>query len=492
LSNLTFSANAGTHTQNMGDNQLVYGFVVAVDMLGNQQINRFGPFTIDSAVTPDLIDNLDYVGWHYTGGSQLAADREVSKGPFVGSSFGTVQKFYLSWNDRNLRLSWTGANWAHDGDLFIYLDTGAGGATALYNPYGGGTNIALPSGMSANYVIWVHDQSTATLLQGGSWTPVATLDVAHYLFTSDGGAFATELLLPFTLLGLSNSSALGVLAVASEEGALKLWAAAPDHNPLNSERVINPQAVGRNLNNFALTLYHQWPNLNLGQIPNAGRFADSDLVVTVESLWPSVGAGFLASDLLDLLRFGTPLDANGDGVLDVALPGSTNVPPVGNGLTIQYHVRYVNNGPATAPNVNVNLTGSGALNVSGGALNLGDVAPGAAGVMTVTASVGSGAYAELLATISDGTHGVYDFWRYHHPADNAAPTALEIEEPTGFVRPGVILISGLVDDASSVPTIVVEVATVPGGVTTLTCPDPTPNDGLWSCLWNTGWRVWTV
>ena len=486
LSNLTFYANAGAHPQNVGDNQLVYGHVVAVDTLGNQQITSYGPFTIDSAVTPDLIDNLDYVGWHYTGGSQLAADREVSKGPFVGSSFGAVQKFYLSWNDRNLRLSWTGANWANDGDLFIYLDTGAGGATALYNPFGDGTNISLPSGMSANYVIWVQDQRTATLLQGGSWATVATLDATRYLLTSDQGAFATELLLPFTLLGLSNSAALGVLAVASEEGALKLWAAAPDHNPLNSERVINPQAVGRDLNNFALTLYHQWPNLNLGQVPNAGRFADSDLVVTVESLWPSVGAGFLASDLLDLLRFGTPLDTNGDGVLDVALPGSTNVPPVGNGLSVQYRVRYVNNGPATAPNVNVNLTGSGALNVSGGALNLGDVAPGAAGVMTVTASVGSGAYAELLATISDGTHGVYDFWRYHHPADTAAPTALEIEAPTGFVRPGLILISGLVDDASSVPTIAVEVATVPGGVTTLTCPDPTPDDGLWSCLWNTG------
>ncbi len=366
------------------------------------------------------------MGWHETGGSQLAADREVSKGPFVGSSFGVVQKFYASWNNRNLRLSWTGANWANDGDLFIYLDTG-GGATELYNPYGDGTTIGLPAGMGADFVIWVQNGTTAQLRQGGSWTTLATLDSTQYRLRTDQDPTATELLLPFSLLGINNSSTLGVLAVASEEGALRLWAAAPDHNPLNSERVINPQALGRTLDNFKLTLYHQWSNLNLGQVPNAAPgghpFADSDLVVTVESLWPSVGAGFLTSDLLDLLNFNTPLDSNGDGVLDVALPGSANVPPVGNGLTIQYRIQYINNSPATAPNVNINLTGSGTLGVQGGALTLGDVAAGASGVVTVTATVGNGTFAELLATVSDGPHGVYDFWRHHHPADDDAPVA---------------------------------------------------------------------
>jgi uncharacterized repeat protein (TIGR01451 family) len=486
LSSLTFYPAAGSHTQTLGEGQIVFAHVVSVDNLGNQRQDIVGPLAIDGPATPDLIDNLAYIGWHETGGSQLAADREVSKGPFVGSSFGNVQKFYLSWNDRNLRLGWTGADWNHDGDLFIYLDTAGGGATTLYNPYGDGTTIALPSGMSADFVIWVQDGATAKLLQGGSWNTVATLDDTQYRLHTDQDPVATELLLPFSLLGISNSSALGVLAVASEENALRLWAAAPDHNPLNSERAINPLAVGRDLSNFALTLYHQWPNLNLGQVPNAGRFADSDLIVTVESLWPSAGAGFLTSDLLDLLRFGTPLDPNGDGVLDVALPGSANVPPVGNGLSIQYRVHYINNGPAAAPNVNINLTGSGALNVSGGAINLGDVAPGASGVVTVTASVGGGAYAELLATISDGPHGVYDFWRHHHPADDDAPTDVVIDEPTGFARPGRQLVSGQVEDASDVPTIALAVRTTPGSTTTVTCTDPTPDDGFWSCLWDAG------
>ncbi len=491
LSNLTFYAAgsvpvAGQHNQTLGDNQIVYAHVSAVDNLGNVQVETVGPFYIDSPVTPDLIDDLNYVGWHQTGGSQASVDREVNNGPYANNSFGSVQKFYQSWNDHYLRLGWVGANWDNDGDLFIYLDTASGGATSLYNPYNDGTTIALPNGMAADFVIWVKDRSTALLLQGSSWTPLATLDTTQVRYLVDQGSVSTEILLPFSLLGISNSSALGVLAVASEENRLRLWAVAPDHNPLNSERVINPEARGRNLNNFALTHYLQWPNLNLGQIPNAGRFVDSDLVITVESLWPAVGAGFLSSDLLDLLNFNTPLDTNGDGVIDAALPGSNNVPPIGNGQTIQYRVRYFNNGTAAAPNVNLNLSGSGALNVAGGVLNLGNVAAGAAGVVTVSVNVGSGAFGELFATLSDGTHGLYDFWRFHHPTDSAAPTGVEIVEPSGYIRPGLQLVSGLVDDASAVSTIAFEVRTLPGGTSTINCTDPSPEDGLWSCLWDAG------
>lgn len=397
-------ATPGSHTQTLADNQIYYGHVVAVDSAGNMRAERFGPIAVDGPTTPDQIDDLRELGWQQTGGSQLSADREISKGAFSGTSLGVVQKFYLSWNDHNLRMTWNGANWDNDGDLFVYLDTNSGGATQLYNPYPAtpGVNIALPSGMNASFLVWVQDSNTATLLQanGNNWSPVANLDSTRYRVGSVDGAPTTELLLPFSLLGIDNNTAVGVLAVASENAGLRLWASAPDKNPLNSERVINPQAIGRTLDTFALTLYHRWPNLNLGQTPNAGRFADSDLVVTVESLWPSNGAGFLASDLLDLLRFNTPLDGNGDGVVDVALSGSANPPPVGNGLTIQYRIHYANNGPAVAPNVTINLAGSGALNLtSGNVVNLGDVAGGSSGVVTVTATIGTGAFAELLATV---------------------------------------------------------------------------------------------
>jgi len=497
LGSLTFYGAPGSHSQTVGDAQRVYAHVVAVDSRGNQRVESFGPLAIDSPATPDLIDDLRDLRWQQTGGSQVTADRAVSKGAVAGTELGVVQRFYLSWNAANLRLGWTGANWDQDGDLFIYFDTGSGGANQLYNPYNDGTTIALPAGMNASHVIWVRDNRSAALLQasGNGWTPITVLDSSRFAIGADQDENgdvtpSTQLLLPFNLLGINSNTALGVLAVASEAERLRLWAAAPDKNPLNSEAVINPQAAGRTLNNFALTLYHRWPNLNLGQIPNGSSsypFADSDLEVTVESLWPSNGAGFLASDLLDLLAFNRPLDGNGDGVIDVALPGAALVQPVGNGLTVQYRIHYANSGPATARNVTVNLTGRGALSLGNGTVNLGDVAPGAAGVVTVTGSIGGGAFAELEARVSDQAHGVYDFWLYHHPVDNAPPTDVVIEPLNSFAQPGVQIIGGTVRDASAVPTLELQARFLPGGaITTVTCTDETPTDGAWSCLWDAG------
>ena len=497
LSSLTFYGAPGSHSQAVGDATLLYAHVVAVDGLGNQRVESFGPLAIDSPVTPDLIADLRDLRWQQTGGSQLSADRAVSKGAGATVGLGMAQRFFLSWNAANLRLGWNGADWDQQGDLFIYFDTGSGGATQLYNPYNDGTTIGLPAGMNASHVIWVRDNRSAALLQAGGtgWAPVTVLDSSRFAFGADvdaDGAVvpSTQLLLPFGLLGINSNTALGVLAVASEGNSLRLWAAAPDMNPLNSAWVINPQATGRTLNNFTLTLYHRWPNLNLGQIPNVASsypFADSDLAVTVESLWPSNGAGFLASDLLDLLAFNRPLDGNGDGAIDVALPGALSVQPVGNGLTVQYRIHYANSGPAPARNVMVNLTGRGALSLGNGTVNLGDVAPGATGVVTVTASIGGGAFAELEAQVSDGAHGVYDFWLYHHPVDNAAPTAVVIEPVSDFAQPGVQIIGGTVQDAAAVPTIQLQARFLPGGATTaVTCTDETPDDGAWSCLWDAG------
>ena len=92
-----------------------------------------------------------------------------------------MQRFYTTWNGDTLRMAWTGANWNDDGDLFIYLDSGAGGATTLDNPYptvpGDGT-IGLPAGFTANYMVWVKDRQTATLLRssGSTWQLAQNLD----------------------------------------------------------------------------------------------------------------------------------------------------------------------------------------------------------------------------------------------------------------------------------------------------------------------------
>lgn len=475
LAALTFYNGAGTHTQAVGEAQRLYGHVVAVDNLGNQTVQTVGPFATDGPATPDLLGDLTDTNWLASGGSQLGADREVSRGPFAKAAFGGVQKFYLSWNDQGLGMAWDGANWAGDGDLFIYLDTGAGGATQLYNPYPTPAAIDLPPGMAAKYVVWVQDETTAQLLQasgGGGWNVVANLGAANFRLTGD----LTHLYLPFSLLGISNASPLGVVAVASEENALRLWAAAPDKNPLNSERSINPAAVGRDLSAYRLTLHHRWPNLALGQAPNAGRFADSDLLVTMESQVNSVAVGYLESDLIDLLTPNGALDADLDGQPDGALPGNVKTKALGNGNEVRYIVRYANRGAETAKNVTLALTGLGGLSVNP-ALNLGDIAPGAEGVAEVTATVNGAANGvEMQARLSDETHGVYEWFWFAHAVDTAPPTDITIQSPTGVVGAGSQTVRGALQDASGVPTVIVEV----NGASTI-CTDLTPDDGLWSC-----------
>jgi uncharacterized repeat protein (TIGR01451 family) len=474
LAALIFYNGAGVHTQTAGEAQRLYGHVVAVDNLGNRTVQTVGPFAADGPATPDLLGDLADTNWLATGGSQLGADREVNRGPFAKAAFGGVQKFYLSWNDQGLGMAWVGANWAGDGDLFIYLDTGVGGATQLYNPYPTPATIDLPPGMAAKYVVWVQDETTAQLLQasGGGWNVVATLGSTSFRLTGD----LTHLYLPFSLLGISNASPLGVVAVASEENALHLWAAAPDKNPLNSERSINLAAVGRDLSNYRLTLHHRWPNLALGQIPNAGRFADSDLLVTMESQVNSVAVGYLESDLLDLLTPDGALDADLDGQPDAALPGNSKSKALGNGNEVQYIVRYANRGAETAKNVTLALAGFGGLGVNP-LLNLGDIAPGAEGVVEVTATInGAGNAVELQARLSDEAHGVYEWFWFVHAVDTAPPTDLTIHAPTGVVGAGSQIVRGTLQDASSVPTVIVEVN---GAITV--CTDPTPDDGLWSC-----------
>jgi len=53
LSNLTFYPTASQHNQTLGDGQIVYAHVVAVDTLGNQQPTTLGPLYIDGPTTPD-------------------------------------------------------------------------------------------------------------------------------------------------------------------------------------------------------------------------------------------------------------------------------------------------------------------------------------------------------------------------------------------------------------------------------------------------------
>ena len=501
LSALTFYAPGATreHSHVAGEAEALYFHVVSVDVWGNRRWQTSGPYYVDGPATPDLVafrpapvsHSGVYHGWMYSGATQLAADREIHQSSYALSPFGGVQRFYMTWDDQALRLAWTGADWDYAGDLYVYLDVAPGGAPLLYNPYLGPASLGLPAGFAPDLAIQVEDSATAHLLAwSGAWTPAGDLP-ADYFRLDAGAPIITDLYLPFAYLGIGPATPLGVLAVASEEDALRLWAAAPDHNPLNSERVVNPLALGRDLTAYDLTLFHHWPDLGLGVEVNDGRFADSDLALTIRPVGDGVAVGYLETDLLDLLQPGQRLDADGDGVVDADLPLNVHAFPLGSGRTVSYTIAYANHGPETAPDVVVDLTAFDALSFGGSgtlAVNLGDVGPGVSGTVTITADVNAagGPAAELDATLADGPHGAYE-WAWLHNRVDADPPQVEIVYPDRYVRPGRQVVYGLSRDESGVPLVELRARSLPGGAETLiTCPDATPEDGLWSCAWDAG------
>jgi hypothetical protein len=242
--------------------QTYYAHVISQDTRGNRTLQTVGPIYVDAPTTPDLIGDLTYHGWMESckscgplapqgGASLISADQEISQ-TVTGK---VAQKFYTSWNNNALRMAWTGADWNTDGDLFIYLDTQGGGATSAFNPYGGNGTIQLPSSFGADYLVWIQDDSTASLRHwnGSAWVLVQNLGSANFALDTTASPNTTDVYLPFNLLGVNSSSSLKMLALASEDNALQFWASAPDKNPLNSAQVISKLAKNRDLSTFQLT-----------------------------------------------------------------------------------------------------------------------------------------------------------------------------------------------------------------------------------------------
>ncbi len=479
------------HVHVAGEAETLYAHIIIYDVYGNRRQQTLGPVYVDAPTTPD-VTTMGYRGWMESGATQIGADREITKGPLQYSDIGVVQRFYLTWDDATLRMAWDGANWDHNGDLFIYLDTASGGATALYNPYTttATTTIGLPTDFAADQVLWIEDRSTASLLtwDGATWVISASLTTDHYQLRND----LTDLHLPFAMLGIDGTTSVGVLAVASEEDGLRLWATAPDKNPLNSKRVINPLALSRDLTDFELTQYYTWPSLALDVHPNAGRFADSDLGISISANPTGVVVGYLESDLLDLLSPGVRLDGDGDGVIDIELPLDVDPYPLHDGQTVTFTVHYSNTGPVTATNVVVTATASGVLSFASGSeavIALGDIGPTISGTRMVTATVSATPgtpSAEMNAVIIDGTHRPYEWFWVQHDVDTDPPT-VTIQSPRDYARPYTQTVTGAAQDASGVPLIALQVRALPGeAVTDLSCADSTPFDGQWMCLWNAG------
>ncbi|MCP4542733.1 MAG: hypothetical protein GY832_36890 [Chloroflexi bacterium] len=490
------------HEQQAGEARVNYAHVVGQDANGNRYWQTVGPIYTDVPTTSDYVADLGYRGWMESGCTQIGADRELVRYVQAGQALTGTQKFYTTWNTDTLRLTWVGADWNNDGDLFVYLDTAPGGATVAHNPYASPAVITMPTQdgqqLEADYMVWVQDADTATLLEwsGSAWTDHTNspLSQPYYQLDSTLHPIHTDFSLPFSWLGINGTTTrVKMVALASEEDALRLWAAMPEKNPLNSKWAVNTLAEVEQIatSSYALTQYYEWDALAPGLCPNEGQFTDADLLVDMTADPIGVEVGYLEHDLL-FLTPGQPLDADLDGEPDVALPMDTDLGLIGEGMVVAYTVRYANEGTEVAPGVRITATARGAVQLTSDplVLDLGDVGAGVIGSVEFTGTVDTSVYnksGEVMAVVADSVHGPFDWLWIQQDVDKTAPESVDIESPLIYIQSFTNTVRGTVYDPSGVTTITLKSRLLPyGGYEEVDCNDTTPQDGQWSCEWNVG------
>jgi len=491
------------------DGQKMRVQVASQDVHGHQTWQDFGPIYVDSPHTPDyaILTDIDgtYYGWMESGCTLLGVDRRAARYALPRAALNDDQAFYATWDSEALRLAWSGANWNVSGDLFIYLDTTTGGVTTTLSPYLStmtNTVISLPDGMAADTVIWVQDAATALLLRwdGSDWM-ASLLPENHYQFDPALNNGQVNLYLPFDLIGLTAGGSLDIVAFATEEGALRLWATMPAANPVNSRLSTKSTLYATEIQTFALIHHYHWDSVGAGVCPNGSdgttpAYLDADVQVRL-STDPAGTAYCLLGDNLfwmqDALLNTPPAD-----VTSLLSFLSTDHPPVGNGQAITYTIHFRNLGAFTATNVTADVTAQYALRLPddpGGdhlVVALGDIGPGEEGTVTFLGVVDTGESSEPWAAVQvhvyDDAHpssGQPLEWMWaHHQVDRVAPEFLGLQQPTYYIGTDTVALRGYAYDDADVPQITVTIEPPTGPTDTLVCPDSTPADGGWSCAWD--------
>ncbi|HSN78223.1 MAG TPA: CARDB domain-containing protein [Anaerolineae bacterium] len=506
------SAGPLTSTYAPTEGHKVTAYLTSQDVHGQQRMQRFGLYA-DGSLTPDYIwldapVTTDPV--MQSACTRVGVDRRVARYAQGNAALGTEQMLYTTWSADALRLSWVGADWNSDGDLFVYLDTASGGATQLFDPYpatAGQTHITLPDGVSADLLVWVRSDQEALLLRwdGSDWDLVAGLNSTQYRSTTaqseQAGAAAsltTSLYLPFDLLGVTTPAArsLRLLALASEQDGLRLWATLPSSNPVNSPRVMDTETYVGETHEFNLTQAYAWPALGPGVCPNGSngtgtRYADADVQVTLAASPAAPAYSLLGDNLywLQALLLGNPPP---DVATQLAFLNAGQA-PVGPDQQLAYTLTYRNLGTDTAQGVTAEVTAQYALRLLAGngataILNLGDIPAGAAGTLNFQAVVDTsqsnepwaGVALELHDTAHPASGEPFEWLWISHRVDGAAPQFFGLTQPQVVVAPGQTQAGGYAYDASGVAQVSLAVE----GGTTTDCTLADPQGGLWRCPWN--------
>ena len=173
---------------------------------------------------------------------------------------------------------------------------------------------------------------------------------------------------------------------------------------------------------------------------------------------------------------------------------------VKNGQTINYTLEIRNTGERRAERVVAEITTPAALRLPQGQLTqmpdgssvyrqlimVGTLQPGEIRTLTFPGIVDSSInpqrvkdWIHLRTVVFDETgdpRAPTEDLHLDHELDTTAPAYAEILEPRSLIGNGIQTFNGVVRDQSAVPTITLDVA----GQQTI-CPDPTPEDGQWSC-----------
>lgn len=523
------------HEEVLADIGVYWAHVGARDAYGNWGWRVVGPIHVDGPHTPDLVTSktgswapLGYRGWTESGCTIVGSNHLTSTASTRGA-----QRFYVTWDDEALRLLWSGANWDGDGDLFVYLDTKLGGAADAYDPYGAeaGDAIHLPAvgddAMAADYALWVRDTDNALLLawDGAAWVQQAELDATRLLSLPSLRPALTAIRLPFDDLAISSpaTTPLKLLAIASEEGALRPWAVMPSRNPTTGpERDGGGRAI-------ALAQSYAWAGLAAGVCPNGGlqpkaglRLVETgvylestagssltsggspDDVVRVDIRGAGDGATLsaLPEDLArgpeaTVVRFladgllgpGGRLDADLDGVPDVTPPAGAIAEPVADGQSLVYYYRFVLGPEDVVHGLRLEVLAYGAVQIGGGAFDLGDVGRSMTLEVSIHVPVDAALApdtAEMVLVLSDSIHGAYDWIWMHHPVDTSGPE-LAIRAPQGYAATGVNVVVGSAQDLAGLASVSLEAKLLPGGATSvIDCPQDEARSGAWACAWNAG------
>ena len=509
IANLPSYATAGSHAQAVGEAQKLYAHVVAEDNYGNQTVQTFGPVYADYVRTPDYIamDGVDgpYRGWMDSGCSLIGRDARVSTQGQAHTTLREPQKLYATWDTPSpsqgegwgggLRLAWTGADWDHDGDLFIYLDTITGGTEETYNPLDpDGDHRPVQLEIEADYLIWVQDDQTAQLWHwdaGLGWLESTTPPLA-YSFEGSLSTPHTDLYIPWDMLGIndSTSTTLNMIALATEENSTRVWATMPVRNPVNSQRLVHDGSFTSS-DGFTARQAYRFA-LNGDVCPSTGVFTGAEVHLLLRADPPG-----LSSDMYDRGSWAT---------LEVA----QEMRNVGDGEDITYYLKYANTGVALASNVVVTIS-TESLQLYDApdpttpgqwehTFDLGEIAPGEQGTIVFTGTVVLSPYGPSPVIV--GVQGmdydescpyVGDVYpvAINHGIDVDPPRHVEVLEPRTTIRPGSNTVKGAVFDWDSitVPTITLQAEDPSSNITDLTCPDSTPDDAHWACDWDAGLGV---